>query len=231
MLLSGLLFAVSGTDSEGTDLRPGRYTDLAGLVAGEASDYQRIEDRFNELSEEVDRLGAGVSDKRVERLRREQRELRDRAGATPRRGPGIRITLSDAPEELLDAAVASGVVKLNRFVVHQQDIQAVVNALWTGGAEAVTIAGQRVVSTTGIRCQGPVVQLQGVPYPQPYVIEAVGEVSDLLAAVDSDELVSLYRSDSADPQIGIGWEMESVADVRAPAYDAVLDLQYAKPLR
>ena len=156
-LLSGSLLAVSAANSDGTDLRPGRYTDLAGLVEAEAKDYQGVEDRFNQLTAEVDRLGAGVSDRGVDRARREVAELRDPAGLTPREGQGLRITMSDSPDELVDEAIEfnknaapEDKLKLNRFVVHQQDIQAVVNALWSGGATAVTIAGQRVISTTGI---------------------------------------------------------------------------------
>ena len=237
-LLVGGLFVVSATNSDGTDLRPGRYTDLAGLVEGEAADYQSVEDRLNELTDEVDRLGANVSDRGVDRARGEVAELRDPAGLTPRSGPGLRITLSDSPGELLEATIERNKevepakrLSLNRYVVHQQDIQAVVNALWTGGASAVTIAGQRVISTTGIKCQGTLVQLQGVPYPQPYVIEAVGDQADLLEAIEQDPLVSGYRTDSDNELIGIGWSMETAEGLEAPAYDGLLDLQYAEPLR
>lgn len=231
VLLCGGLLAVSAANSDGTDLRPGRYTDLAGLVKAEAQDYQRVERRFTSLSAEVDRLGAGTGDEKVVAARRSATQLRDPAGLTPRRGPGVRITLSDAPEDLLDAAVAAKSDNLNRYVVHQQDIQAVVNALWNGGASAVTIAGQRVISTTGIKCRGNAVQLQGVPYPQPYVIEAVGDPAVLEASVDADRLVAGYREDAADPLIGIGWAMEGRDEVDAPAFRGVIDLQYARPLR
>ncbi len=238
VLLVGALLAVSATTSEGSDLRPGRYTDLAGLVEAEAADYRTYEERYQALSDEVDRLSAGVGDKSVREARRALADLRDPAGMTPRAGPGLRITLSDAPEELLDAAVErnkkldpSARINLNRFVVHQQDIQAVVNALWSGGATAVTIAGQRVISTTGIRCKGPVVQLQGEPFPQPYVIEAVGTPSDLYAAIADDTIVGGYRRDADNPLIELGWAIESRDQVQAPAYDGIVDLQYATPLR
>jgi uncharacterized protein YlxW (UPF0749 family) len=238
-VLSGALMAVSATNSEGTDLRPGRYTDLATLVEGEAAQYQDIEDRFNELSAEVDRLGGDVSDEGVDRARGEVAQLSDPAGLTPREGPGVRITLFDSAPEVLEEAAQRNreledpedKIDLNRFVVHQQDIQALVNALWTGGATAVTIAGQRVISTTGPSHLMPVVQLQGVPYPQPYVIEAVGDQDALADAVEADPLVSGYRDDALDPTIAIGWSMELLDEVEAPAYDGVLDLQYAQPLR
>jgi len=237
VLLCGALLVVSATNSEGSDLRPGRYTDLAGLVEGEAADYRTVEERYQSLSDQVDRLTAQVGDKGVREARREIAHLRDPAGMTPRTGPGLQITLSDAPEELLDEAVERNKrlepeqrLNLSRFVVHQQDIQAVVNALWSGGATAVTIAGQRVVSTTGIRCKGPVVQLQGEPFPQPYVIEAVGDPAELLASVDEDPIVTGYRTDADNPLIEMGWELEIEDRIEAPAYDGVVDLQYARPL-
>ncbi|HWJ66257.1 MAG TPA: DUF881 domain-containing protein [Nocardioides sp.] len=237
-LLSGSLLAVSAANSDGTDLRPGRYTDLAGLVEAEADAYQQVEDRFTALTEEVDALSADVGGRGVDRVRGEVEELRDPAGLTPRTGPGLRITLADSPPELVDEAIERNKevepeerLNLNRFVVHQQDIQALVNALWAGGASAVTIAGQRVISTTGIKCEGTHVQLQGVPYPQPYVIEAVGDPSVLQGAIDADALVGGYRRDAANPEISIGWALETADRLKAPAYDGLLDLTYATPLR
>ncbi|WP_183100967.1 DUF881 domain-containing protein [Nocardioides pelophilus] len=228
-LLSGSLFVISAADSGGTDLRPGRYTDLAGLVEEEAADYEEVLAELEALEDDVDELTEGVQGLRVTRTRERIEELRDPAGLEPRTGPGLTITLYDSPADLLDNAVAEG-YKADRLVVHQQDIQAVVNALWRGGATAVTIAGQRVISTTGIKCEGPVVQLQGVPYPQPYVIQAVGDPDALTASVDADPLVTGYRTDAANPALQIGWSIEDQDLVRAPAYDGLLDLRYAEPL-
>lgn len=225
----GALFVISAADSRGTDLRPGRYTDLAGLVEADAADYEKVRQRLESLEDDVDELTEDVSSLSVRRARARFEDLKDPAGLVPRSGPGLSISLSDSPEELLDEAVAHD-VRLSQLVVHQQDIQAVVNALWAGGATAVTVAGQRIVSTTGIKCEGPVVQLQGVPYPQPYVIEAVGDPVELSAALDDDPLVTGYRSDAANPYIRIGWEMHVESDIEAPAYDGLLDVRYATPI-
>lgn len=226
VLVCGALFVVSAENSEGTDLRPGRYTDLATLAGTEAERYERLQDRVTSLTEEVAALTDQVSDTTVARYRREIDRLEDPAGLTARRGPGLTITLADAPEELIESTEGDP----NLLVVHQQDIQAVVNALWRGGAQAVTIAGQRVISTTGIKCSGSTVLLQGVPYPQPFEIEAVGDIDDLIRAVDEDDYISLYRDQAADPDIAIGWSMEVASQVQAPAYDGLLDLSYATPI-
>ena len=54
-----------------------------------------------------------------------------------------------------------------------------VNALWSGGAEAMTLQKQRVISTTGIKCVGNTVVLHGVPYAPPYEITAIGDLDAL----------------------------------------------------
>jgi uncharacterized protein YlxW (UPF0749 family) len=227
ILVCGALFVVSAENSQGTDLRPGRYTDLATLTGTEANRYQRLEERVAKTDKEVTRLTQHVDDTTVRRYKRELDELKDPAGLVAHTGPGVRITLSDAPEDKLERVGADAA---NLLVVHQQDVQAVVNALWKGGANAVTIQGQRIISTTGIKCSGSTIQLQGVPYPQPFVIEAVGEIGDLTRAIDDDSYVQLYREQAADPDIGIGWAMQPRAKVTAPAYDGLRDLSYARPM-
>jgi uncharacterized protein YlxW (UPF0749 family) len=136
------------------------------------------------------------------------------------------VTLSDAPDEVYDAATGDK----NLLVVHQQDIQAVVNAMWRGGATAVVLEGQRVVTTTGIKCEGSSVVIQGVPYPQPYVIEAVGDVGDLTSSLADDDFLQIYREQSEDPSIDVGWDLAIKDEITAPAYDGLLDLSYATPV-
>jgi uncharacterized protein YlxW (UPF0749 family) len=225
-LVCGGLFVVSAQSSQGTDLRPGRYDDLATLVDGEADRYQELAEEVADLTAEVADLTDQVEDDAVRRLQEEVEELRDPAGLVERTGPGVQITLSDAPEEVLEAATGNR----RLLVVHQQDIQAVVNALLVGGAEAVTVQGQRIISTTGIKCEGSFVLLQGVPYPQPYVIEAVGDIERLTGAVADDAYLQVYRDQSDDPDIAVGWDLEIEDEVSAPAYDGLLSLSYARRL-
>lgn len=224
--LCGGLFVISAANSGGTDLRPGRYTDLAALVQDEADEYDKLKDQVSDLNAEIATLSASMSDRDVNRYQRRIEKLKDPAGLVERTGPGVTITLSDAPEDVINSTTGD----INPLLVHQQDIQAVVNALWKGGASAVTIAGQRVVSTTGIRCNGNAVQLEGVPYPQPYVIQAVGNPAFLLEAIEGDGYVAAYRDDAEDPDISVGWDLELEDSVTAPAFDALREPQYAVPL-
>lgn len=229
VLLCGGLFVASAENSEGTDLRPGRYTDLASLVSNESREYERLEQRVTELTEDVAALTERVRDRDVNRYRREIAELRDPAGMVPRQGEGVTVTLTDSPSDVVEAAGSD--VDLNLFLVHQQDIQAVVNAMWAGGAEAVTVQGKRIVSTTGIKCIGNSVNLQGRPYSPPYVITGVGSADQMLESLETDDAVAEYRRQAALPEINVGWELETDDEVTAPAYDGLLDLSYAEPIR
>jgi uncharacterized protein YlxW (UPF0749 family) len=226
VLVSGGLFVVSAQSSEGTDLRPGRYDDLASLTESEADRAADLQARVAELTKEVRDLTDQVDDDEVRRLQQQVENLEDPAGLKPRKGPGIVVTLSDAPQEVIDAATGDK----NLLVVHQQDIQAVVNAMWKGGARAVVLQGQRMVSTTGIKCEGNSVVIQGVPYPQPYVIEAVGDVGELSGAIADDRYLQIYREQADDPAIDVGWVLDIADEITAPAYDGLLDLSYATPI-
>ncbi len=233
--MSGALFAVSATNSEGTDLRPGRYTDLASLTEAESRSYQDLQAEAADLKTEVDQLTRAVDDDDVRRAEARAARLKGRAGLEAVRGEGVTVVLSDASQEALEAALAEAAddpeADLDPLVVHQQDIQAVVNALWAGGARAVTVQGQRIVTTTGIKCTGSAVQLGGVPYPQPYTIQAVGDPAALVTALDADPYVSGFRADAERPDVGVGFALTQEPVVDAPAYDGLLDIDVARPQR
>jgi uncharacterized protein YlxW (UPF0749 family) len=224
--MCGTLFAVSALNSGGADLRPGRYTDLTAFVRTESREYDALRERVAQLTDDVAELTGQVDDADVRRLRAEARGLEGPAGMVEVTGAGLTVVLSDAPAEVAESSQQDP----NRLIVHQQDIQAVVNALWHGGATAVTVQGQRVVTTTGIKCIGNSVQIQGVPYPQPYRISGVGDPAALAAAIEADDYLRLYRSDSAEPDIAVGWEETVEDDLTAPAYAGLLDITYAEPL-
>jgi uncharacterized protein YlxW (UPF0749 family) len=111
-------------------------------------------------------------------------------------------------------------------VVHQQDVQSVVNALWAGGAEAMMLQDQRVISTSAVRCVGNTLLLQGRVYSPPYVITAVGDVTGMRQKLDADPSVTIYRQ-YAD-LLGLRYDVEDKARLSLPAYAGSLDLVHAR---
>ena len=220
---AGALFVTSEVSSGGTALRAGRYDDLAGLANAEAHELAGLRSRTATLTRQVDRLTADLSSGAATKAQRQAATLRGPAGLDPVRGPGVTITLDDAPDEKLQAAGTD----VSDLLVHQQDIQAVANALWAGGAQAMTIQGQRVVATTGIKCVGNTVVLHGVPYSPPYRISAVGPVTSMLSSVDQSPYIGLYLQQVKN---GLGWNVTRHASIRMPGYTGSTVLDYARPL-
>lgn len=220
LCLAGMLFATSADTARGTDLRE-EDQDLRTFVARQG---ERLEDAQREVAQlraTVDELSTSAGGSPGARLADRADELGMAAQVVPVSGAGLVITLDDAPE---GRTVPPGFTN-DDLVVHQQDIQAVVNALWAGGAEAMGLMDQRVIATSAVRCVGSTLRLQGEYYPPPYRIRVVGDPDRLQAALERSSQVALYRQ-YAD-LLGLGYSVESRDEVRLPGYQASVDLGYA----
>jgi uncharacterized protein YlxW (UPF0749 family) len=225
-VLAGTLFVTSGLAARGLDLRASSVTDLDTVLRQERQRADDLQQRVAALTRDVNALGENVDDAQVSDLRDQVAALRGPAGFEKVHGPALTVVLSDAPKDKINSAVEKGEVAADQLVVHQQDIQVVVNALWAGGAEAMTLQEQRVISTTGIKCVGNTVVLHGVPYAPPYEITAIGDLDALRSSLDSSENIDGYKTyvDAYD----LGYEVSTDEDVTMPAYDGSIDLRYAK---
>jgi uncharacterized protein YlxW (UPF0749 family) len=220
--LAGVLLTTSALEAGGTDLRDAGFDDLRDLVSGDAKKLAELRTESADLRDEIDLLTAGLSSKLDDRAQRRLEALRDQAGMTAVQGPGVTVTLNDAPPEIRDSVD----IDVSQLIVHQQDIQAVVNALWAGGAEAISIQNRRLISTTGIKCVGNSVILDGVPYSPPYVIKAVGDPVGLVLALGASDYLNLYLA--AVEVYQLGWNLESSNELVVPAYADNVELRYAR---
>ena len=222
---AGLLATTSMINARGTDLRGGRNSDLASVVQEQSQRVEDLRAEVRSVQADIDALTKQVTDPLVRQIEHKVGTLSTPAGMQPLTGPGLTVTLDDAP---LDQPVPDG-TDPNLLVVHQQDLQAVINALWTGGAEGISLQGQRIIGTTGIKCVGNTVRLQGVPYAPPYEIVAVGDPTAMYNALISSPQVQDYRAFTV-PPYNLGWELRDEPRVTVPAYKEPVTLDYAKPL-
>lgn len=225
-VLAGVLFVTSSLTSGGLDLRASSVTDLDTVVRQQRQRADALQQQVADLTREVDALGKNVDDARVSNLQAQVEQLRGPAGFQAVHGPALTVVLDDAPKQEIQRAVEKGEVTADQLVVHQQDIQAVVNALWSGGAEAMTLQKQRVISTTGIKCVGNTVVLHGVPYAPPYVITAIGDRDSLRTSLDSSDYIAGYKTYVTAHHLGYLLSVQN--DATMPAYDGSTDLRYAK---
>lgn len=217
--VAGLMIVVSSINARGTDLRPGRNTELVDLVQQQSRANAELQEQLAQQRRDVDDLAA--AERPQGRDEQAARDLTQQAGLTALSGPAVSVVLTDAPLE-----VAPPGVEGDLLVVHQQDIQSVVNAMWAGGAEAMTIQGQRVISTTGIKCVGNTVVLHGIPYAPPYVITAIGDQGRMDASLKGSTYLEVYRQYVR--AYGLGYQQRRLSNAELPAYKGSTKLRWAR---
>jgi uncharacterized protein YlxW (UPF0749 family) len=117
-------------------------------------------------------------------------------------------------------------VRPDDLVVHQQDMEHVINALWSGGAEAMTLQGERVTSTSAFRCSGNILLLHGKVFSPPYVIEAVGDPTALRSALNASPGVATYKQYV--DWVALGWSVTTSDELDLPPYTGTTELRYAQ---
>lgn len=224
--IAGLLFTTTARTADGTDLRNDRRPELNGLIGERERDVKNAEARAAELRRQVQELTGNVAgyDVGVAKEQGAAGAQQGAAGLTALRGPGLTVKLDDAPRRP-DGSRPPG-ASADDLVVHQQDVQAVVNALWAGGAEAMTIMGVRIISTSAVRCVGNTLLLDGRVYSPPFVISAIGDAAAMQRALDNAEGVRAFRAAVAD--YGLGYDVHAEGDLPMPAYQGSLTLRSAK---
>ncbi|MDP8969699.1 MAG: DUF881 domain-containing protein, partial [Actinomycetota bacterium] len=177
-VLAALLVVAARVDVQ-APARLGRRVELVELIRAEQARNDLLADKVEELSAQVAAFEqAEAADAEALGTLKPRLDEAAAAGLSAVRGPGVIATLSDSTLE------SSPTGNLNDLVIHEQDLQAVINALWAGGAEAMSVNGQRVLATTAIRCVGNTLLLHGRVYSPPYVIRAVGHQPALRDALD-----------------------------------------------
>jgi uncharacterized protein YlxW (UPF0749 family) len=220
-----IVVVVSANRTAPAESRIGQRVELIELIAAEEERNATLAARVEDLAAELaghELVGSAASGGAYESLAAEVAALGAPAGMTPIAGPGVVATLRDsriAPPPDGD---------YNDYVIHEQDLQAVINGLWAGGAEAMAVNGQRILSTTAIRCVGNVLLLHGVTYSPPYVIEAVGDVDELTTALNRDPAVQRFTE--AVGRYKLGYTVEKAPELLLPGFEGLSGMQHARPV-
>ncbi|MDM7855064.1 DUF881 domain-containing protein [Cellulomonas alba] len=221
LALSGALFAANAkfAHAQGGGRDP---EDLAGLTKVETDRVTRLSKQVDGLSQQVAQLTDRENVANGDLIGSPGAGYVVEGGAVPVTGPGVTVRLDDAPQ---DAPLRDD-VSPDVLVVHQQDIQGVMNALWAGGAEAMALEDQRVISTSAFRCVGNVLRLEGRLYSPPYEVRAIGDPTRLRAALDASPAVQAYLRDA--DEVGLGWSVTNASSpLELPAYSGATDLTAA----
>ena len=143
------------------------------------------------------------------------------AGTIPARGPGVIVTLRDSEQRNMSETRPE---MIEKYMVHDSDIRTVTNELFAAGAEAISVGGQRLIATSSIRCVGPVVLVNSVQIPPPYLIKAIGKPDVLQTALEMPGGV-------VDDLFGMNMiEVKKQPDIVVPAYTGSTRFNLAQPV-
>ena len=224
-VFAGLLLAAAHGVSGGGEIRGSDSPRLVDLVRDAQASVGRLSAQRDALSSQIDATHGALTGTALAAMQDRGRVLAAEAGLDPVRGPGLIVTLTDAQRDAngrfpRDAAP-------DDLVVHQQDIEAVLNAMWRGGAEAIELQDQRIGASSAPRCVGNTLLLNGRTYSPPYTITAVGDVDAMRAALADAALVRLYKQYVI--RFGLGYSEQSPGDVEVVGYPGPVRMRYAKP--
>jgi uncharacterized protein YlxW (UPF0749 family) len=222
---AGLLLATTAVTARGTDLRSSRTLQVSQLILRQQRTLAELSREENQIRQRIAAATAlaAVGDSRVRQARAAADRLAAPAGLTPVAGPAVTVSLDDVPRPDQQRDLNAG-ARPDDLVIHQQDVQGVVNALWAGGAEAMTIMGERVIATTAVRCVGNTLLLHGQVFSPPFTVTAIGDRARLQRALDADPSVQVFQQYVA--VYGLRYSVSTSQRALLPAYDGPFDLAH-----
>ncbi len=185
-------------DSAGRNALIDRINAQRDRVDGLQSDIAALRDENSELGDRLARTNQDAQDAET-RLQR----LQVRTGLLAVHGPGIRVTVENAPNADANQAV------------RDSDLAMLANGLWTAGAEAISINGQRLTAMSAIRNSGVPIEVNGVGIAPPYTVLAIGDMGSLQSAfIDSSSGLAF---DALARNFGFTYNMDNDEDLSLPA--------------
>jgi len=227
-LLAGLLLAATHDVAGGDEIRRSDAPRLVDLVRETQQSVDRLSAERDSLvtTLETHHGGSPGADAALHAITGRAARLAVEAGLDPMRGPGLVVTLNDAQRDAEGRFPRDATP--DDLVVHQQDIDAVLNALWSAGAEGIQMQDQRIIGTSAPRCVGNTLLLNGRTYSPPYVITAIGDAPAMRAALAAAPLVALYRQYVV--RFGLGYTEEPRAQVDLVGHSEPPRMRFAKPM-
>ncbi len=145
------------------------------------------------------------------------------AGLTPVQGPGVVVTLNDS-KKALSRKLPPGMTPPN--IIHDSDINAVINELKAAGAEAIAVNDQRLVAISPVRVSGPTIIVNNTLLTPPFLISAIGDPRTLTAALNVPGGIT-DQINRFDPTM---FSVRAGDMLTLPAYSGGSEPRYAKPV-
>jgi uncharacterized protein YlxW (UPF0749 family) len=171
---------------------------------------------FKQQLEKYEQEKAEQSDANAEIVARLHR-MEILAGLADVRGQGVVVKMNDAASRPAGANASS-------YIIHERDLLWLLNELRNAGAEAISINGERLISTSDIRCVGSTITINGQKKVPPFEIRAIGNSTNLDTALKMQggilEILGLNLDISC----------EKASDITVPRYSRPIEFNHAQPV-
>lgn len=181
--------------------------------------YEELEKMESQL--EIERTNSTQNNTELEELENSIKEANKILGLSEVTGEGITITVNDNQKISLNSWLADP----NLLIVHDTDLIYIVNELRNAGAEAISINGQRIVTTTAIECNGNVIKVNGEKIAAPFEIKAIG-FPELLTSIDRFGGYVDYLEESR--YLDVTVKTSDKEKITIPKYTGVMKFEYAE---
>ncbi|MBQ4109602.1 MAG: DUF881 domain-containing protein [Clostridia bacterium] len=206
-----------GQNDSGSYVSAIRYEQLQDMLMTEKEKTEALYKQVMEYKDEILKYQENASEESgtIELLKNELDKAEVLSGLSEVTGPGVTVTLTDGDSN------SSVNVDSNMYIIHDEDVLRVLNELRAAGAEAISLNGERIVATSEIRCAGPTISVNNTRTAAPFVINAIGNPSELESALK-------MRGGVAD--ILSRWvkiDIVQQEELTLPAYKGLMDFKYA----
>jgi uncharacterized protein YlxW (UPF0749 family) len=195
-------------------------TDAAFALQKEQND---LKTQLQDLRGQLDQIqsNAATQSGAASELAKRLSELKAQAGLSPMTGDGVMVQLDDSH------TIAAGATSLDQAICHSTDLTDILNTAWRGGAQAISVNAQRVVSSTSVYCVGSTIMVNGTLLSPPFNIAVIGPQNAVLGAFDDP---SQLRDIKARRDVyGLGFRVTRANAINVPAYDGALTVRVAVP--
>lgn len=157
-------------------------------------------------------------------MKDELARARKLAGMVSVEGEGITVQIKERGVETASPPSADSLDPYGPSLVIDQDLRWLVNELFVNGAKAVSINGNRLISTTAIRNVGEDIQVDTKTIRPPYEIKALGEPDVLISGLKLEGVDSYFQLTNKTVML------EKEEKLVIPAYQGTRPIQYMKPV-
>ncbi|MGB9860628.1 MAG: DUF881 domain-containing protein, partial [Moorellaceae bacterium] len=197
--LSGLLVAWQLRTHLANSEQAKQDTGLIEVIQALDKENVALQDQIASLRQELEQAQKQQAEHQgqLKAIQQQIDQLQVLAGLVPLAGPGIIITLDDNNAGAQAAKTSSpATYKPEDYIIHDKHILYLVNELKAAGAEGIAVNGERLVTSSHIRCVGTVILVNSTRLAPPYEIQVVGDPDRLEAAVlQAQDFVDLKNRD------------------------------------